>query len=102
MLVVWPVGHQHCASEAEKIMSRNYNAFLVRHWSLDTERGNRIEVTHVQSGDRSLVASMSQAATWMQNLADRDGQDNLVRPKAAAPGEAAAKLERPNLPPIVL
>ena len=82
-------------------MSRNYNAFLVRHWSLDTERGNRIEVIHVQSGDRSLVASMSQAATWMQTWADSDGQAKPARPKAAAPGDAA-KLERPSLPPIAL
>ena len=34
------------------VMARTYNAFLVRHWSLDAERGKRIEVVHVQSGDR--------------------------------------------------
>ena len=43
-------------------MARNYNAFLIRHWLLDPERGDRIEVVHVQSGDRSLVTSLSQAA----------------------------------------
>jgi hypothetical protein len=83
-------------------MSRNYNAFLVRHWSLDAERGNRIEVIHVQSGDRSLVASLSQAATWMQTWADGEGQALPARTTAAAPGETPPNPERPSLPPIIV
>ena len=47
-------------------MARHYDAFLVRHWSLDSDRGERIAVLHVQSGDQSLATSLSQAVTWMQ------------------------------------
>jgi hypothetical protein len=67
--------HRYMTSEIlpEAVMSRNYNAFLVRHWSLDTERGDRIEVVHVRSGDRSLVTSMTQAASWMQTWVASEG-----------------------------
>ena len=84
------------------VMARTYNAFLVRHWSLDAERGKRIEVVHVQSGDRSLVASMSQAATWMQTWADTEGQAGPARTAGAASGGSSADPGRPSLPPIVL
>ncbi|MFN8515675.1 MAG: hypothetical protein U0232_08070 [Thermomicrobiales bacterium] len=84
------------------VMARTYNAFLVRHWSLDAERGKRIEVVHVQSGDRSLVASMSQAATWMQTWADSEGHPDPARTAAAAHGESSADPGRPSLPPIIL
>lgn len=84
------------------VMARTYNAFLVRHWSLDEERGNRIEVVHVQSGDRSLVASMSQAATWMQTWADTEGSAGPARTAVAVSGGSLADHERPSLPPIVL
>lgn len=73
-------------------MARNYNAFLIRHWLLDPERGDRIEVVHVQSGDRSLVTSLSQAANWMQNWATSDDVDPVV--STNGPTEAAARPER--------
>jgi hypothetical protein len=54
-------------------MERMYNAFLVRHWSLDGERGQRIEVVHV------LVASMSQATTWMRTRTNSDDHSDPPR-----------------------
>jgi hypothetical protein len=78
MIGVSSMTHRHTTSGilSEAVMSRNYNAFLIRHWSLDTERGDRIEVVHVRSGDRSLVTSMTQAASWMQTwVANEDATD---------------------------
>ena len=47
-------------------MTRRYNAFLIRHWSLDADQGQRIEVQHVATGKQTLVASLSAALAWMQ------------------------------------
>ncbi len=63
-------------------MAGRYDAFLVRQWSLDggTER---VEVTHVQSGARILVASLAEATTW-------------IRGHAVAVRESAALKELPS------
>ena len=50
----------------ETAMTRRYNAFLIRHWSLDADQGQRIEVQHVATGKQILVASLSAALAWMQ------------------------------------
>ena len=82
-------------------MARNYNAFLIRHWLLDPERGDRIEVVHVQSGDRSLVTSLSQAANWMQNWATSDDSaDPVGAPIGTA--EATSQPERAPHPTVLL
>jgi hypothetical protein len=86
----------------ELTVSRNYNAFLIRHWSLDAERGKRIEVVHVQSGDRSLVNSLAQAANWMQTWADSEGQADAEHPAVAVEDESTENGERPRLPPILV
>jgi hypothetical protein len=49
-------------------MSRHYNAFLIRHWSLDDEQGERAELTHLQSGQSLRVASLTEALAWMRDL----------------------------------
>jgi hypothetical protein len=79
----------------EAIMSRSYNAFLIRHWSLDTERSDRIEVVHVGSGDRSLVTSMTQAASWMQRWVANEG--TAADPSAADVSSCADRCDLPSL-----
>jgi hypothetical protein len=85
-------------------MARRYDAFLVRHWALDGERGSRIEVVHVQSGDRSLGISLAEVVTWMQarvtssGAVDRappgdDAEDDLARRLTPAAGNPVAPPE---------
>ena len=47
-------------------MTRRYDAFLIRYWSLDDDNRQRVEVTHIRSGARALVASQENAMGWMQ------------------------------------
>jgi hypothetical protein len=61
-------------------MARRYDAFLVRHWALDGERGSRIEVVHVQSGDRALSTLPTQVVNWMQERVTGDGTGDLAPP----------------------
>ncbi len=43
---------------------RRYETFLIRHWWLD--RGaERVEVTHVPTGNHVLLLSLAQATEWM-------------------------------------
>jgi hypothetical protein len=54
---------------------RNYSvkwhgSFLVRCWRRETGP-ERIEVEHIQSGEKTLVASLAEAAAWMS---DRSGE----------------------------
>ena len=44
---------------------RRYDAFLIRRWSLD-DGVQRVEVTHVQSGARTIVTSLAQATDWIE------------------------------------
>jgi hypothetical protein len=52
--------------EGQAAMTRRYNAFLLRHWSLDADQGQRIEIQHVATGRQTLVSSLAAALTWMQ------------------------------------
>jgi hypothetical protein len=61
-------------------MDRRYTSFLVRCWSLADDR-RRLEVIHVQSGERARVGSLDEAFAW---LAAR-----------TAPAPAAAPTPRP-------
>jgi hypothetical protein len=47
-------------------MSRRYDAFLVKHWALSDDSGQRVEIVHLQSGSRTLVTSLPKAVDWMQ------------------------------------
>ena len=67
-------------------MARRYDAFLVRHWALDGERGSRIEVVHVQSGDRALGTSLTQVVDWMQAQVTSAGTVDRAPPAASAEG----------------
>ncbi|HEY8602105.1 MAG TPA: hypothetical protein VIL85_27010 [Thermomicrobiales bacterium] len=64
-------------------MARRYDAYLIRHWSL--EDGERVEVLHVGSGRRTLVTSLSRAAAWMRAYA----ADAAARDPPAGDGRQA-------------
>ncbi len=65
-------------------MRWSYNAFLVRHWSLDDEQDERAEVTHLQSGERRCVASLTEAMAWMRD-----------RERGATTGQGASPHDQP-------
>ena len=48
-------------------MTRRYDAFLIRHWALDSDNGQRAEIVHIQSGAKTLVTSLPRAIDWMQS-----------------------------------
>lgn len=48
-------------------MARAYSSFLVRYWQLDGGR-TRIEVQHIQTGQRTRVASAQAAIAWIGAL----------------------------------
>ena len=45
-------------------MARSYCAFLLRCWRLD-DGAQRIEVAHIQSGERTVLASLTAALAWI-------------------------------------
>jgi hypothetical protein len=64
---------------------RRYDAYLIRHWSLDgTER---VEVMHIGSGVRALLTSLPRAVAWIRAHADDAATE---RDPPAAEGDAAA------------
>jgi hypothetical protein len=66
----------------ETAMTRHYNAFLIRHWSLDAEKGQRIEVQHVARGKHTLVGSLAAALAWMQV----EIASEAIKPPSRLPG----------------
>lgn len=76
----------------ETAMTRRYNAFLIRHWSLDADQGQRIEVQHVATGKQTLVSSLSAALAWMQTeIASEAVASRSPPPSDATNPDAMAK-----------
>jgi hypothetical protein len=46
-------------------MAQHYASFLVRCWRLSAEE-ERIKIEHIQSGDSTQVASLTDAVTWIE------------------------------------
>jgi hypothetical protein len=65
-------------------MPRHYDAFFVRHWRLE-DNARRIEVIHVQTGERTLFATLPQAVAWLDT--------HTVTPQ----GDGAVPTKRPEL-----
>jgi hypothetical protein len=61
-------------------MARQYSSFLIRCWHLG-EQEQRIKIEHVQSGDRTVVASLAAALAWL-NIHWREQCE-----ESASPGE---------------
>lgn len=45
-------------------MAKRHQSFLVRCWQLD-RGGQRIEIEHIQSGQRHLAHSTAEASEWI-------------------------------------
>lgn len=45
-------------------MSRSYGSFLVRCWRIDDD-DQRIEIEHIQSGERRLATTVAEAIDWI-------------------------------------
>ncbi len=79
-------------------MPRRYDAFLVRTWALD-DGASRVEVTHLQSGKRILVASLAQATGWISTSASETAPDRAppeleARAAPDPPGECSPPVSR--------
>ena len=70
-------------------MVKSYCAFLLRCWRLG-DGAQRIEVTQVQSGERTLVTSLVAALAWIGVRAAEHEAGHPVRrdPEDPAAGEA--------------
>ena len=67
-------------------MVKSYCAFLLRCWRLG-DGAQRIEVTQVQSGERTLVTSLTAALTW---IGVRAAENEAGSPARRDPEDAAA------------
>ena len=56
-------------------MVRRYSAFLVRYWIFG-HGAQRIEVTHIQSGEKTITTSLPAALDWIgrHTTATADGE----------------------------
>ena len=61
-------------------MPRLAGSFMLRFWR--TARSQRIEIEHIQSGEKGLVATISEAADWISSRSndtppgsERSGED---------------------------
>ena len=48
---------------------RHHRSYLVRWWKTDRD-GQRIELLHIQSGAKTVVATLADAMEWMNRGAD--------------------------------
>jgi hypothetical protein len=46
-------------------MTKSYSSYLFRWWHLESDR-QRIEIVHIQSGERTLQETLSDALTWLE------------------------------------
>ena len=71
-------------------MSKRYGAFLVRCWHR-ADGDWRVAIEHVQSGERTRLASVAEAAAWLaartddaaEGHAGRNGGDQELPPPCA-------------------
>jgi hypothetical protein len=51
-------------------MARRYGSFLIRCWALDGGE-LRLEIEHIQSGDRTQTASLTDGLAWIKARASQ-------------------------------
>ncbi len=61
----------------ERAMSRSYGSFLVRCWRLDGDE-QRIEVEHIQTGERRLATTVAEAIDWICSHSDESKPEQPV------------------------
>ncbi len=72
-------------------MARSYGSFVVRYWLLDDDQ-ERIEIEHMQTGDRVRVASLDEGVAWITARVRRPANGGgREPPDATAPGESKEK-----------
>ena len=70
-------------------MAKRYGAFVVRYWWL-APGAVRVEVEHVQSGERVRVGSLAAALAWLEGqMAPPETSAPPGQPGGAAAGAAA-------------
>ena len=62
-------------------MPTRYSSFLLRWWRL-TGGGQRVEIEHIQSGERTLLGSLPAALDW---IGAHSGDTAIERPAASHP-----------------
>ena len=76
----------------------NYSSYLVRHWLIADPRLNRLEennssqvfdIEHVQSGRRTRVGQLSDAAAWMESITTEKAATTDQNPQLSETTEKA-------------
>jgi hypothetical protein len=67
-------------------MAKRYGSFLLRRWRLP-DGGERVEVQHIQTGDRVVFASLEAALDWI--AAQEDAPGGVSRERVEPPAQAA-------------
>jgi hypothetical protein len=75
------------AAETPRRDERPVNTFVVRRWPPDCA-GERYEIAHVQSGQRTVVADFSSASAWIGEFS-RTSVSLNVRPDVELAGSTA-------------
>ncbi len=79
-------------------MSRRYDAFLIRHWSLESGL-ERTEVTHLQSGTTIRGHALSQVLESIRALLAESGLGDEAGACASARGPPIERREEEQTPP---
>jgi hypothetical protein len=74
-------------------MARVYAAFLLRYWPRNTGE-QRIEITHIQSGDKTVVTSLPAVLDWISAQAEQ--APALVTAPRGAGARRGQRRERSN------
>jgi len=74
-------------------MARLYGAYVLRCWRLDGG-AERVEVAHVQSGERAVVASLAAALAWIGARADNAPGDRVAAPGSGQEAKGVAMPDR--------
>jgi hypothetical protein len=69
---------------AEPRGAKEYSSFLIRWWRLRGDE-RRLEVEHIQSGQRTRVASPAEALAWMGARERSKEEPAELPPSATAP-----------------
>ncbi|GBD15227.1 hypothetical protein HRbin26_00113 [bacterium HR26] len=76
-------------------MARSYGSFIVRYWLLDGNQ-ERIEIEHMQTGDRVRVASLDEGVAWITARVRRPASGGgRAPPDTTAQGESREKGRQP-------
>jgi hypothetical protein len=67
-------------------MARRYGSFLIRCWALASGE-LRLEIEHIQSGDRTRTTSLTEGLAWIKARASQFDRPNPAAPDEPGDGE---------------